>query len=61
VPDFRIDDPLNDPDPELSGADLVVIGAAFAKRAKETFDHDLRNVFEEAAAQLAEAGAARMP
>jgi len=46
--------------PSLNATDLVVLGNSFAESARHTFDPALRQVFNDAAAQLAEAGAARL-
>ena len=45
---------------ELSGLDLIVVGAQFAQSSKETFDSSLQGQFQKAGAQFTEAGMARM-
>lgn len=45
---------------KLSGVDLVILGTAFAEAAKSMFDQELRHAFADAAAQLTEAGTARI-
>lgn len=45
---------------ELSGPDLVILGAGFAEAALGTFDTGLRRTLGNAAAELATGGAARM-
>lgn len=45
---------------DLSGTDLVLLGAAFAEAARGSFDESLRRIYQDAAEQLAEVGAARV-